>query len=127
MKFAQNIHTKKLSFEKAEKEQKKILSKIEELAKRSQSKSSQLKDKNREKMKLVANNATELYNFRNKIINEIKKEKGEYVKHNKEIKGIKKIILHRPEEELKDLIKNIEEDTDLENEFYLKIVRELNV
>ena len=52
-----------------------MLSKIEELEKRSQSKSSRLRDKNREKMKLVAKNVRELYNFRNKIINEIKKRK----------------------------------------------------
>ena len=100
-----------------------MLSKIEELEKRSQSKSSRLKDKNGEKIKLVAKNARELYNFRNKIINEIKKERGGYVKDNKEIKGTKKLILHRPEEELKDLIKNIEEDTDLENEFYPNSVK----
>ena len=100
-----------------------MLSKIEELEKGSQSKSSRLKDKNREKMKLVAKNARELYSFRNKIFNEIKKEKGEYVKDKKEIKGTKKLILHRPEEELKDLIKNIEEDADLENEFYPNSVR----
>ena len=31
--------------------------------------------------------------------------------------------MHRTEEELKDLIKNIEEDTDLENEFYPNSVR----
>ena len=100
-----------------------MLCKIEELEKGSQSKSSRLKDKNREKMKLVAKNARELYSFRTKIFNEIKKEKGEYVKDKKEIKGTKKLILHRPEEELKDLIKNIEEDADLENEFYPNSVR----
>ena len=95
-----------------------MLSKIGELGKRSQIKSSGLKDKNREKMKLVAKNARELCNFRNKI----KKEIREYVKDNKEIKETQKLILHRPEE-LKDLIKNIEEDTDLENEFYLNSAR----
>ena len=100
-----------------------MLSQIEELEKGSQSKSSRLKDKNREKMKLVAKNERELYNFRDKIINKIRKERGEYVKDNKEIRWTKKLILHIPEEELKDLIKNIEEDTDLGNEFYVDSVR----
>ena len=66
-------------------------------------------------MQNVTKNAKGIYNFRNKIINEIKKKRREYVKDSERIKSGKKLILHRPEEELKDLIKNIEEDTDLKN------------
>ena len=115
MKFAQIIYTGKLSFENAEKEQNEILTKIKELEIRSESKCSCLKDENRNKMKLVAKNARELYNFRNEIINTIKKEIREETAKDKKIKKLK---LHRPEEELIELITNIEEDTDLKNEFY---------
>ena len=54
MKFAQNIYTKKLSFEKAEEEPKKkeIVSKIEELEKRSNGKSSRLKESNKIRCKM---------------------------------------------------------------------------
>ena len=64
-------------------------------------------------------NARDVYNFRNKIINEIKKEKGEYVEDNEVINGTEKLIPHRPEEDIRNLISNIANDTDLENEFYL--------
>ena len=47
MKFAQNIYTGKLPFKKAEEEQNKMLTKIEELEIRSKSKSSRLRDDNR--------------------------------------------------------------------------------
>ena len=40
-------------------------------------------------MKNVAINARGLYDFRNKIINEIKKQKGEYVEDSEKIKGAK--------------------------------------
>ena len=49
MKFAQNIDTKKLSFDEVEKEQNAMLIKIEELEQRANSKSSRLKDENRKK------------------------------------------------------------------------------
>ena len=94
-----------------------MANKIEELEIRSQNKGSRLKDKNRNKMKLVANNKKRLYDFRNKIINKIKRERGKYVENNKETELINKLVLHRPEEKLEGLIKNIQEDTDLKNEF----------
>ena len=86
MKFAQIIYTGKLSFENAEKEQNEMLTKIKELEIRSESKCSCLKDENRNKMKLVAKNARELYNFRNEIINTIKKEIREESEKDKKIK-----------------------------------------
>ena len=79
MKFAQNIYTGKFSFEKAEEEQKKMLSKIEQLEKRSKSASGRLRDDNREKMNVVAKNASDIYNFRNKIISTNKKEMGKHI------------------------------------------------
>ena len=109
--------------QKKNKKKKKMPSKIEELEIRSQSKSSRLKDKNRNKMKLVANNASRLHDLRNKIINEIKRERGKYVENNKETELIKKLLLHRPEEELKGLIKNIQGDTNLKIEFYSNSAR----
>ena len=45
MKFAKNIYTGKLSFEEAKKEQEEMLEKIEELKKRSESKSGCLIEK----------------------------------------------------------------------------------
>ena len=51
-------------------------------------------------MKNVAANARGLYDFRNKIINEIKKEIGEESKETKEVGKIEKLKLHRSEEEL---------------------------
>ena len=95
-----------------------MLMKVEELAKRSKSTSGRLKDENRDKIKFVAKNAWDIYDFRNKIINEIKKEIGRYDMDNEEIKSDKELKLHRSEEELIELITNIEEDTDLKNDIY---------
>ena len=92
--------------------------KVEELEKRSKSTSGRLKDENRDKIKLVAKNAWDIYDFRKKIINEIKKEIGRYDKDNEEIKSDKELKLHRSGEELIELITNIEEDTDLKNDIY---------
>ena len=92
--------------------------KVEELEKRSKSTSGRLKDENRDKIKFVAKNAWDIYDFRNKIINEIKKEIGRYDMDNEEIKSDKELKLHRSEEELIELITNIEEDTDLKNDIY---------
>ena len=56
----------------------------------------------------------EVYDFRNKIINKIKKEIGEESKETKEDGKIEKLKLHRSEEELLKLTKDIEEDDDLD-------------
>ena len=61
----------------------------------------------------MAASARGLYDFTNKIINEIKKEIGEESKETKEDGKIKKLKLHRSEEELIKLMKDIEEDDDL--------------
>ena len=79
-------------------------------------------------MKLVAKNAKKLYNFRNEIINTIKKEIGD---ESEKDKKIEELALHRPEEDLIELITNIEEDTDLKDEFYpnnarIKLLKFLN-
>ena len=67
-----------------------------------------------EKKENVAANARGLYDFRNKIINKIKKEIGEESKETKEDGKIEKLKLHRSEEELLKLTKDIEEDDDLD-------------
>ena len=68
-------------------------------------------------MKILAENARGLYNFRNKIIDEIEKEIGE---ESKEGRKIEEVRLHRPEEELIELIKDIEEDIDLNKDNDIK-------
>ena len=67
-----------MSFEKAEEEeeQNKLLSKIEELEKTFKSTSARLRDDNREKIKVVAKNTRDIHNFRDKMINTIKKRNG---------------------------------------------------
>ena len=118
MKFAQNIYEKKIVFWGSRRKAKKMLVQIAELKKRFESKSGRLADDNRKKKKIADKNAMDIYNIRNKIINDLKKEMRGYVKDSEGIKRAKKLILHRPEEELKDLIKNIENDTDLKKEVY---------
>ena len=72
---------------------------------------------NRKKMKYVAENARDIYNFRNKTIDDIKKEIGE---GSKEDRKIEELRLHRPEEELIKLIKDIKEDIDLDKDNNIK-------
>ena len=61
MKFAQNIDTKKLSFDEVEKEQNAMLIKIEELEQRANSKSSRLKDEKRKKKKKIVPKIQEIF------------------------------------------------------------------
>ena len=117
MKFAQNIYTEKLSFEKAREKQDQMLTKLNESEKRVNSKSSRLMIKIEKKMKILAENARGLYNFRNKIIDEIEKETGE---ESKEDRKIEELRLHRPEEELAKLIKDVKEDIDLDEDNNIK-------
>ena len=68
----------------------------------------------------MAENARGLYNFRSKIIDDIEKEIGEKSKETKEDEKTEELKLHRPEEELMKLIKDIEEDNDLDRDNNIK-------
>ena len=67
-------------------------------------------------MENLFKNRTDLYDFRNNIINEIEKEIGE----TEETEETEKLRLHRPEEKLINLIKNIENDNDLDKDNTIK-------
>ena len=76
LNFAENLYKEKLTFDEAKKEQIEMFRKINELKKRINEKKGRKNIDNKEKMKNVAKSSEELYRFRNKIINEINKEKG---------------------------------------------------
>ena len=97
-----------------------MLKKIEELDKRANNKSSRLTDKNRKKNEYLVKNARSFYNFRNKIIDDIEKEIGKKSKKNKERERTEGLKLHRAEEELTELIKNIQEDDDSDKDNNIK-------
>ena len=65
----------------------------------------------------MATNARDIYNFRNKIINDIKKEIGEETREDGKNKELR---LHRSEEELIDLIKDVGNDDDLDKDNNIK-------
>ena len=77
MTFAEDLYKKELSFDEAEEEQEEILKKINELTKRIDPIAGSRKPKkiNKDKMKNVFKNTEDIYLFRNKIINKIKKSK----------------------------------------------------
>ena len=75
MNFAEDLYKGDLSFDEAKKEQEEMLKKINELKKRIKpAAGSGPKKSNKEKMENVVTNAEVIYNFRNKIINTIKKK-----------------------------------------------------
>ena len=112
----------KLSSDKAKEEQKEMVIKTDELEKRSNS--SRLKDDNREKMKNVSKNARDIYNFGNKIINSIKKERGEDVEDIKNVEYAKESIIHRPEKDIENLINSIKLDNEMHNDESKKYIKE---
>ena len=97
-----------------------MLIKIEELDKSANNKSSRLTDKNRKKIENLVKNARSFYNFRNKIIDDIEKEIGKKSKKIKERERTEGLKLHRAEEELTELIKNIQEDDDSDKDNNIK-------
>ena len=55
-------------------------------------------------MKKMSKNARDIYDFKNKIINDIKKKIGEdteYAEGTEKIKDTEELILHRSKEEIK--------------------------
>ena len=75
-------------------------------------------------MKNVSKNAKDIYDFRNKIINSIKKEMEETKSDSDEkIEQPNFDWLHRPKEELEDLMKKIEDDKDLDGEHRIKNIK----
>ena len=80
MRFPNKVYNKELSFDKVKEILEKMMKKIKELDKRTKpSRGAKPTKRHKQKeMEIVIKNAEDLYNFREKIINEIKEsEKGE--------------------------------------------------
>ena len=72
-------------------------------------------------MKNLSENARDLSNFRNKTINEMEKD----IEETKETEETEELRLHRPEEELKKLIKDNENDNDLDNDNNINLKKKI--
>ena len=81
------MYKKDLRFDEAEEDQKEMLKKINELKKIIKPPTGpKPKKSNKEKMENVVKNSEEIYNFKNNIINIIKKEQGYSSKMMKKLK-----------------------------------------
>ena len=119
MNFAGDLYKRDLSFDETEKEQEELLKKINGLKKRIKPATGPgPKKSNKGKMENLEKNATDLYNFKNRIIDIIKKEAGDSSESDEETedKSLDLSWLKYPDY-FEKLIKDYEEDPNLSHSF----------
>ena len=122
--FANRLYDKELSFDKAKKEQKDVLKKIDELEGRINPKiGKQPSDKNKKNMKELVENAKELYEKRNYILDTFKTAEEEDLEA---LEGRPDIEwLYRSESELHTIIENAPLEYLKEDKNYVAFVKKL--